>query len=429
MSTVKFAPSDIETTFPTSPDDMPKIATATERPNRTSLLKFQDRINANAMAIPSSANGTLGHLGLVIGATKYHSVSNNVAFVVPNDPGSNPTHANGATAAQISETNRQHDRDVNIYQVFVNTRTQLRNMIIKNVPDEYISPLKHEITQYNQVSPLDLLDHLWTTYGDITSKDLSANEKRMTADWNPPTPIETLYKRMKEGKIYAQQGGENISNATLVRWSYEIIEHTGLFEHDLKEWRDKPEASKTWTHFQTFFAKRDDDRRKNTTTTKSAGYSANEVQELVQKEMANLLEQLIPEDERQCLPAPAPSPAPPNTSPSDAANAASVTMENIEKSMKGMIEDFMKKTADGGGGGGGGKGRNGRDKKPLIAQGYDDSGTPITYCWSHGITKNLRHTSKTCSRKKEGHKDDATLNNKMGGSTERCKTRDRSGDS
>ena len=50
------------------------------------------------------------------------------------------------------------------------------------------------------------------------------------------------------------------------------------------------------------------------------------------------------------------------------------------------------------------------------------NGENVTYCWSHGITRNRRHNSKTCKRKKEGHQDDATLNNRMGGSNERCKT-------
>ena len=39
---------------------------------------------------------------------------------------------------------------------------------------------------------------------------------------------------------------------------------------------------------------------------------------------------------------------------------------------------------------------------PLPTQGLDAEGIPITYCWSHGTTRNLSHTSATCSRKKEG---------------------------
>lgn len=38
------------------------------------------------------------------------------------------------------------------------------------------------------------------------------------------------------------------------------------------------------------------------------------------------------------------------------------------------------------------------------------------YCWSHGLSRNPNHTSPQCTRKKQGHKDEATLWNKLGGS-------------
>ena len=38
-----------------------------------------------------------------------------------------------------------------------------------------------------------------------------------------------------------------------------------------------------------------------------------------------------------------------------------------------------------------------------------------SYCWLHGKLRNKKHTSATCQNKKEGHKDEATLENQMGG--------------
>eukprot|EP00978_Attheya_sp_CCMP212_P021256 scaffold61947_cov63-Attheya_sp.AAC.2 len=38
---------------------------------------------------------------------------------------------------------------------------------------------------------------------------------------------------------------------------------------------------------------------------------------------------------------------------------------------------------------------------------------PYDYCWSHGKCK---HSSKTCLIRKEGHKEEATQTNKLGGS-------------
>lgn len=42
-------------------------------------------------------------------------------------------------------------------------------------------------------------------------------------------------------------------------------------------------------------------------------------------------------------------------------------------------------------------------------------GATMAYCHTHGLSTNLAHTSATCTKKAEGHKDDATADNMMGG--------------
>ena len=42
------------------------------------------------------------------------------------------------------------------------------------------------------------------------------------------------------------------------------------------------------------------------------------------------------------------------------------------------------------------------------------------YCWIHGRTRNKNHISCSCNNKKESHQDDATLDNKKGGSHKYC---------
>ena len=37
------------------------------------------------------------------------------------------------------------------------------------------------------------------------------------------------------------------------------------------------------------------------------------------------------------------------------------------------------------------------------------------YCWTHGLSDNKDHTSRPCTNKATGHKEDATLSNMMGG--------------
>eukprot|EP00978_Attheya_sp_CCMP212_P016364 scaffold42800_cov52-Attheya_sp.AAC.5 len=54
------------------------------------------------------------------------------------------------------------------------------------------------------------------------------------------------------------------------------------------------------------------------------------------------------------------------------------------------------------------------DTPTSVQGGQSAPRVPWTYCWSHGICK---HSGAICKNKKEGHKDAATMENKMGGST------------
>ena len=60
-----------------------------------------------------------------------------------------------------------------------------------------------------------------------------------------------------------------------------------------------------------------------------------------------------------------------------------------------------------------GKATTGNRNKGNKGRGRDLSNH--SYCWSHGFIQNAAHTSLTCRNKKEGHKDDTTATNKMGG--------------
>ena len=217
----------------------------------------------------------------------------------------------------------------------------------------------------------------------------------MYADWNPPTPIETLYEQLTDGQQFALKGGETIHDSQLVRKGYEITGKTGLFNEDCKEWRKKSDEEQTFENFKHFFTAADDDRRKNNATTGSSGYSVNTIEQIVHHEMNNILQQWI---QPEVIPN---QPPPESAPPIESANAT--TIEEIRDEIIKLINNQNK-------------------SKPPPFQGKIN-GENVTYCWSHGITKNRYHNSKTCKRKKEGHQDDSTLNNRMGGSNERCKAR------
>jgi hypothetical protein len=47
---------------------------------------------------------------------------------------------------------------------------------------------------YTNISARDMLDHLFETYGNITTVDLEINFEHMRRAWDPQQPVESLFK-------------------------------------------------------------------------------------------------------------------------------------------------------------------------------------------------------------------------------------------
>ena len=93
----------------------------------------------------------------------------------------------------------------------------LKAQILASADDQYINKLEAEIIGYTKVTPEQLMNHLWTNHGSIQVSDLTTNEEAMKALWNPPTPIEGLFKKLREGGKFAELGNETISDNQLAR--------------------------------------------------------------------------------------------------------------------------------------------------------------------------------------------------------------------
>ena len=405
--------SDILALLPFKPEDMPKLATTTKEPNRQSLKAFQECIQDQAMAI-TTTDPILGFLGLVITDIKYVTLSNTGAsFTAPLDPGVIPPDPTNLTAVQLAEAIRQYNLARDEFKTYCAFQIILISMITNSCPKKYLTSLKDPITKFRRCTPLALLQHLWTEYGTITSQDLTTNYTRMTAQWNPPTPIEDLFLQLRDGQEFATDGNKTISDSQLLRLCYENVSNTGLYNDALKVWRAKLHATKTYSHFCVYMTSEHEDHMKNQLTSERAGYSTNNVStitDIVHKELEQFVNQM-PIYQQDPAPQSNDENVNPNITPPFQANAA-LTTTDIKDLFKTMMTEFRPNNR-----------RRPHDSKPLVSQGTDDAGNKITYCWSHGVTSNLRHHSKTCKRQKEGHQAEATLNNKMKGSKERCKPR------
>ena len=332
-------------------------------PTYETLKTLQTELNANALGIRSSEGGIFGHIVLTMSPDQYLLLTNNVVFNEPINPGDNPTHLPGATQQEVTETNRAHLVAKSNYEKYHDTDNALKTLLLAACPDLYLEPLKQPFIGYGGRTTLDLLAHLWVSYGKIEPSQLIENENRMKAPWHPTEPIEKLFSQLKTTYEFALFGNAGITEITVVRCGYKIISDTGLFKIELREWRAKPDADLTLVNFYAFFKAANIDRLATTT---DGGFHNGNV----------------------------------TSTPNLAATAATDEIAALKLQVAQLTKLVKTKT---------------KRNPPTVP----NDGTPpaTTYCWTHGTSKNIQHTSKTCKFKATGHKEDATEENKMGGST------------
>ena len=330
--------------FRIPPNDMPSLSTPSQAPSYQSLRTFQKALNHNAMSIYSTQT-PLGHLHLVITEVEYLQASDDVKFQVPTDPSITETTDDVATGtvtrsmfdlatssntdstATTLQTIKAFELQQQTYLKYVATVVALRNLILNSVHNKYINDLEDDLTGYAKVSPLQLMTHLWSAYGTVDDADHAANEDAMKKPWTPPEPIATLFEQLKKGQDFAARGNEIIDDTQLIRWGYQNIKNTGLFNRECERWRKKEPKEKSWKDFKKHFILAYDDHLKYDSppaTTTETTYTANQVQQILQDELSTILGSNAPTD-------PMLSDDPPPLEPAPVTANAAITIDDVRR--------------------------------------------------------------------------------------------------
>jgi hypothetical protein len=99
-----------------------------------------------------------------------------------------------------------------------------------------------------------MLDHLFETYGNITTVDLEINFEHMRRAWDPQQPVKSLFKQIQDCADYSEAGGVLIGHPQQNNIGYAKIFATSHFMSACRRWNEKDAIGKTWTQFRSHFA-------------------------------------------------------------------------------------------------------------------------------------------------------------------------------
>jgi hypothetical protein len=258
----------------------------------------------------------------------------------------------------------------------------------------YLDVLNDNMVGFANISSRDMLDHLFSTYGNITAVDLEINFEHMRQAWDPQQPAESLFKQIQDCANYSEAGGVLIGHPQQINLGYAKMFATGHFMSACRRWNEKHLIEKTWTQFKSHFAAAHRQQKQmQGESAATAGYhSANaavgqtedQLDEATIGSLANLA----------------------TATAADRGVVATLTEANAR--LVKQLEDNSNEL---------------RELNALIRKERDEKSgqrsfnpSPSNYCWTHGYKVGNTHTSLSCNLPKQGHKREANRANNMGGS-------------
>jgi hypothetical protein len=120
----------------------------------------------------------------------------------------------------INNTSSNEAHYVQTYRTCTPVQQALKKQIIGVFEPMYLEILNDNMVGYADISAKDMLDHLFETYGNITTVDLEINLEHMRRAWDPQQPLETLSKQIQDCADYLEAGGVPIGPSQQINVGY-----------------------------------------------------------------------------------------------------------------------------------------------------------------------------------------------------------------
>ena len=400
----------------------PDLSPIHGEPTYESLKLMTNQLKANARAVRTPlGGGQHGYLGLLISPEQYAIIST-TPFLHPTHPGPLVIPAFQLPHV-VTATQSQHSEALRLYNEYNNVGQALRQQIVRAVDESYLLPLHNRQTNTILVPIFQVIRFLFVNHGKVTPSKLMEEELQVKSYvYIPAQPIDVLFNKIEDLLDLSVAAQSDYTVQQLINIAYVIINKTGKFGEFIRKWNHST-IVKNWNNFKIFFRDAHADLRETGDL---------EIQH-TQFNSANLVQEVIEGVQRAMEPAVGQAAEAEEQVMSHMANAASqnqmmpqmlqqmvTMMEQMQTMQREMNNNNNSNHNNNNYNNNQNNNRNGRSSNQNNnANRSETRGRTNTsmYCWSHGA---CAHSGQNCNSKKEGHKDAATLANKMGGSTAYC---------
>ena len=397
----------------------PELSRIVGEPNTATLITLQAEIRDNAQAVQSVlGGGAHGHLGLVCTPAAYRALIPGVdAYIRPPNPGSLNLVTEGLTQYQLAQAREEHHEATRLFREVLNVERTIIQQIVSAIEPKYLRALRQPGTHRLQKTIPEILEHMFETYGDVTPQDLRDLTLRVeNLSYPPSEPVDTIFAEIDDLASIAEIASSPITAAQKINMAYLLFQKKQVYKSALSKWDEKPSYDKTWDEFKTHFRSAYKALRRTGALTIRETLERDEVMNMVTDGVNQVLNSYRPPSpslsQEMSTPSDTPSlVATEECTPSVNSTVSDITLQSMQKQidlMQNMMQQMYQLTQ-----------QNSTDGSSTTRRTKAKANQPRNqfqskYCWTHGL---CHHHSKDCRSKADGHKDTATLDNRMGGSS------------
>ena len=420
--------------------EYPELTRLRGEPTTSSLMTLENEIKANAQSVMTTlGGGNNGHLGLVLDPTRYGRIPGTSVYNCPTLP--TLVFAATATGPQIALQKEIYYENLRLFKETNAVERVLVQQIVSAVDAKYLKALQNSRTNKITGDIPAIMEHLLTNYGDVTKEELRSvcnTVEQLT--FHPNEPIDVIFTEVDMLSDLSEIAKSPLSEAQKIDLAYVVIQKTQKFKSDLKSWNQKTTLHQTWENFKIHFRKAQKELRRTGDLTIEQSISHAELVDRITEGVQQAVQQQMQPDDTTIL----------------AANLANEnnTQQQLDELQERYNELIMATTSE----------QQITDHQPYNNnhppqyqnqyqqnnqqryqnQFYRNQNQPTynnrqyggrsqnsryagrqpsfprqqgvfqtSYCWTHGI---CGHASNRCRNKMRGHKNEATINNRMGGS-------------
>ena len=396
------------------------------------LKRLKLELQANASSVETDlGGGEHGYLGLVLTDQEYATIPDTQPFAPPMHPGPLNTPKN-ATPIQALNLKDQHSEERRLYLECKNVEKALMRHMQDAIEEKHLESLVDEHTNLISGDMPTVLEYLFYNCGKVRSDEVAQKEAEvMSLTWQPSEPMVLLTRPLEQLQKLATQAGMPCADNQILQKGLQLMRNANDFECALTQWEDKANADKTWSNFKSHFHEHQLKLKsiRGPTMQQAGCHHANALASRVSQDIEEKLQER--DQHMLAMLQNIPSLIDSSCSSSSSSNqdsdhhptqaASSITSNQTQLAILQLLREIqldMRKSASGNNA----RGNNATRQRRQNQKTPDDRTTPPRantshYCWTHGA---WHHPSNKCRYKAQGHKDEATFENKMGGSCAYC---------